>query len=347
MPTNRRPVLYAILAALCYGLSAPFSKLLLGSIPPALLAALLYLGAGFGMLPFVLLGKKQKEARIAKAELPYVVLMVVLDILAPILLMLGLAVTAPATVSLLNNFEIVATAVIALAVFREAVGKRMGLAILFITLGSAALSVQDVKTLALSPGAALVIAACCLWGLENNCTRRLSIKNPLQIVAVKGIFSGLGSLIVFLLTGRPSVNAAYIPLALLLGLVSYGLSIYCYILAQRSLGAARTSAYYAIAPFIGVLLSFLMHGEAPAVSFYIALPLMLLGAYLAVLEKHSHRHLHEALTHEHRHSHADDHHTHTHIPPVSGEHSHEHTHEQIIHQHPHTPDTHHIHTHEG
>ena len=352
-----QPIFLAIAAALCYSISAPFSKLLLAYISPALLAALLYLGAGFGMLPAAILGSKtkesgsttgpdRKEARITKRDLPYVAAMIALDIAAPILLMFGLQSTAPATASLLNNFEIAATAMIALLFFHEAVGRRMGLAIALLTLGTMMLSLKDVSHLSFSPGALLILLACVCWGLENNCTRMLSLKNPLQIVAVKGIGSGCGALLIAWLQGVNVPGIVPILLALLLGLVAYGISIWLYILAQRQLGAARTSAYYAFAPFLGSALSFVLFFQSPDLSFFLALPVMLLGAYLAAFEKHSHLHRHEAGMHEHRHNHDDGHHNHAHVPPVTGEHSHVHLHEEATHSHPHTPDMHHTHPHE-
>jgi len=314
------------------------------------MAALLYLGAGLGMLPAVLLGSRaqrdQREARITRRDLPYVAGMIALDIAAPVLMMFGLQSAAPATAALLNNFEIAATAMIALLFFREAVGRRMGLAIALLTLGTVILSVQDVTALTFSPGALLILLACVCWGLENNCTRMLSLKNPLQIVAVKGIGAGSGALLIAWLQGAKVPSLVPVLLALLLGLVAYGLSIWLYILAQRQLGAARTSAYYAFAPFLGSALSFAIFSQGPGLSFFLALPAMLLGAYLAAFEKHSHMHRHEAAMHEHRHNHDDGHHNHVHVPPAKGEHSHAHTHEETSHKHPHTPDMHHIHPHE-
>ncbi len=344
--TNGIPVLLALLAALCYGISVPLGKLLLASLSPAFLAALLYLGAALAMLVPRLLSPGQKnEARLTRADLPCTLAMVVLDILAPILLLFGLRATAPATASLLSNFEIAATAIIALLLFREAIGRRMWLAIAAITLASALLALEGAGSIAWSPGALLVLLACLCWGLENNMTNRLSLRNPADIVLVKGLGAGLGALLIAAATG--AVSGALLPIlaALLLGSVSYGLSILLYIRAQRDLGAARTSAYYAAAPFIGVILSFLLSGTRPGTAFWIALPIMVLGALLAAFERHAHRHQHALLTHTHRHSHADGHHAHGHPTGTSGPHSHAHTHTPVTHNHPHTPDAHHTHSH--
>jgi len=345
---NKLPILLAILAAACYGVSSPLSELLLKELSPVFMAALLYLGAGLGMLAVkaVTNMKKQekKEARITKKEFPFVLGMIVLDIAAPILLMLGLTMTNSATVSLLNNFEIVATSVIALAIFKETIGRRLWIAITLITLSSILLSACDLGNLSFSIGAVFTLLACVCWGFENNCTRMLSLKDPLQIVIIKGLGSGTGAMLLAAATKTLSANMLYILFALLLGFLAYGLSIYFYILAQRELGAARTSAYYAIAPFIGVGLSFVIFRQGITSSFVLALAVMILGTYFAAFEKHKHVHHHTQIEHEHRHNHTDGHHNHSHDYPVT-EHSHSHTHEALTHEHPHTPDMHHTHPH--
>ena len=346
---NTTSISMAILAAALYGLSSPASKLLLVEIPPTLMASLLYIGAGVGTLAINILmrytKKEQIEAKLTKKEIPYIIGMVILDIAAPVSLMIGLTMTTPANASLLNNFEIVATALIALLIFKEAIGKRMWIAISLITLACIILTFEDISSFSFSTGSIFVIIACICWGFENNCTRMLSLKNPLQIVIIKGLGSGFGSLIISFALRQYSTNALYISMALLLGFVSYGLGIYLYIMAQRELGAARTSAYYAVAPFIGVLLSIIIFGQKITMFFVIALVIMIIGAYFAAVENHKHVHFHEEITHEHRHNHNDNHHNHTHVFKVEGEHSHVHTHKKIEHIHKHTPDMHHMHIH--
>lgn len=341
--------LMAIGAAVLYGISSPVSKLLLVRIPPTLMAALLYLGAGFGMLAVNIVrmanGRERLEAKITKAEFPYLAAMIALDIAAPIFLMFGLTLTTAENASLLNNFEIVATSLIALLVFSEAIGRRMWIAISLITLSSLLLSVQDYRSLSFSIGSVLIAAACLCWGFENNCTRMLSLKDPLQIVVVKGLGSGAGSLLISLSLKEYASDTLYILAALLLGFIAYGLSITFYIKAQRTLGAARTSAFYAAAPFIGVLVSWLVWRETITASFLAALMIMLLGTYFAMTEKHRHSHLHVETTHEHKHGHNEIHHGHPHDAGAPGVHSHVHTHESMEHQHSHTPDAHHRHLH--
>ncbi|AEG60988.1 DMT family transporter [Desulforamulus ruminis] len=348
-PKTQPAIFSAILAAVLFGVSSPVSKMLLTEIPPALMAALLYLGAGIGISFISLLrqvrAREQREAKITRKEIPFVLAMIVLDIAAPVFLMVGLTLTTAANASLLNNFEIVATSLIALFLFKESIGRRLWIAIALITLSSMILSVKDLHSFSFSLGSVFVLLACICWGFENNCTRMLSLKNPMQVVIIKGFGSGLGSLLIALWLKEQPGPMGYILTALLLGFFAYGLSIFFYVSAQRELGAARTSAYYAIAPFVGVGFSFLLLRETPTASFGLALLIMIAGAYFASTEKHEHIHAHPFISHEHRHSHADGHHHHVHDEPVTGEHSHLHTHEELVHVHSHTPDIHHVHAH--
>ncbi len=347
--TQVTAILFALLAAILFGLNAPLSKILLESLSPLLLASLLYLGAGIGM-GFIYLGKRNKnnEAPLDKGERKWAILMILLDILAPFLLLYGLKLTSSANASLLFNFEMVATTIVALMIFKEAIGRRMWLAIFFITLSSFLLTIDLVQltTIKFSYGSLLVLLACITWGFENNFTRNMSHKDPYQIVILKGFGSGIGALLVYIVFERFSLQILLYPmlLALLLGFVSYGLSIFFYIKAQRHLGAARTSTLYAVAPFLGVIFSLILFNETLSLSFYVALPLMLFGAYLAVFEKHNHLHTHTVMTHNHLHSHNGLHHSHNHNIP---DHSHLHTHEKITHSHEHKPDIHHRHTHDN
>ncbi|MBQ7374890.1 MAG: DMT family transporter [Clostridia bacterium] len=288
MNKNKSGILLAILAAALYAISTPVSKVLLEFIPSTLLAGLLYLGAGVGMgilgAGLTLAKKRQDEKRLDRSDLPYTVGMIVLDIAAPILLLLGLTTATAENVSLLNNFEIVATALIALLFFGEKISPRLRWAIGLITLASAILSFENIAALDFSLGSLFVLLAAVCWGLENNCTRRLSEKDPLQIVVVKGLCSGAGSLIIGFALGQRAYDALAIFGALLLGFVAYGLSIFVYVYAQRHIGAAKTSAYYAIAPFIASALSLLIFRDMPNITFFIAAVVMAVGSYLAAKE---------------------------------------------------------------
>lgn len=277
-------VFFAILAAALYAINSPFSKILLDHMPATLMAGFLYLGAGLGMLVMALVRKVSRtdksEAKLTKSELPFTAAMILLDIAAPICLLLGLKSTSSASASLLNNFEIVATAIIALMIFKEKISARLWCGIGFVTVSCLLLSVDDLSELHFSYGSLFILLACVCWGFENNCTRKISSKDPLQIVLLKGIFSGSGSVLIGLCIGERITALWSVFAVLTVGFIAYGLSIFFYVYAQRSLGAARTSAYYAIAPFIGTGLSLLIFRELPSYTYFIALDLMIVGAWL-------------------------------------------------------------------
>lgn len=285
MSNNKKAIFYAVLAAALYAINAPVSKLLLAEIPSTMMAGLLYFGAGIGMCTLEKFSKHKEELPLTKKELPYTAAMVILDIAAPIFLMIGLTRCSAANASLLNNFEIVATSMIALFLFRETVSKKLWLAITLVTISSIMLSFEDMGSLHFSWGSLFVLLACICWGFENNCTRMLSSKNPAQIVIIKGLGSGIGALILSFVIGERFFQVGYIFLALILGFVAYGLSIYFYIYAQRDLGAAKTSTYYAVSPFIGAGLSLIIFRESPSLIFIIALAIMAVGTYFASTEE--------------------------------------------------------------
>ena len=279
-------MLLAVLAAVFYAVSTPVSKILLNEIGPTMLAALLYLGAGTGIGIVYLFrkDKTEKSKKLGRADLPYTIGMIALDIIAPILLMNGITMTAAANVSLLNNFEIVATALIAFAVFHEKISPRMWAAVVLITLASVVLSFDGSAAFRFSPGSLMVLGATLCWGLENNCTRKISSKSTYEIVILKGLFSGTGSLVIALMTGEKFAKPLITACALLLGFVAYGLSIFTYIRAQSVIGAAKTSAFYALAPFIGALLSFLFLHEELSAMYFPGLAIMAVGSAAAVYD---------------------------------------------------------------
>lgn len=324
--------MFAFLAAVFYAINVPISKVLLQHVGPTTMAALLYLGAGIGIGMMSLFNKKDREKAesLTKAELPYIVGMIVLDIAAPIFLMLGISYGSSANASLLGNFEIVATTVIALILFKEAVTKRLWLAIGLITLSSILLSFEGTDSFHFSYGSLLVIMATVCWGLENNCTRELSSKSTYQIVMLKGLCSGLGALVIALIKRESFPGIGYIAIALALGFVAYGLSIFMYVRAQNVLGAAKTSAYYAVNPLIGALLAFVFLSESLSWMYVIALIVMVIGSALVVVDTFIRQHDHE---HQHTFTHSHGGRTHTHTVRHSHVHKHYLTEEKHRHRH--------------
>ena len=330
-----KSIIYALLAAAFYAINVPFSKLLLNHVGDATMAALLYLGAGVGIGILSLFRKGEKGEKLNRKDLPFVAGMIVLDIAAPIFLMLGIRYGSSSNASLLGNFEIVATTIIALVAFQEAVSRRLWAAIGLITLSSILLSFEGTDSFRFSYGSLFVLLATVCWGFENNCTRKISSKSTYEIVILKGIFSGLGSLAIALLKREPVPQPVYIVLALLLGFVAYGLSIFLYVRAQNTLGAAKTSAYYAVAPFISVFLSFVFLRERITGMYLIALAVMVAGTALVVADtlirhhahfhQHTFTHTHDGSTHTHTVTHA---HEHNHYR-ANGKHGHHHSKEEL------------------
>jgi drug/metabolite transporter (DMT)-like permease len=340
-------IFQALLAALFFGASAPISKLLLGDVPPVLMAAFLYLGSGIGISLIKVVQQMSSHQREAGIKLPDVRWLagaiISGGIAAPIILMISLKNTPASTASLLLNFEGVATTLIALFIFRESISRRALTAIFAITLASIFLSTDFAGGFGFSLGALGVLLACVLWGVDNNFTRNISAKDPLTIVAWKGLVSGTFSLLLGLLLGQRLPTWTSILSILLLGFLSYGLSTMLFIYSMRGLGAGRTSALYGTAPLAGVFLSIVLFEELPSFPFIIATILMIGGALLLINEEHSHSHVHTAIFHEHGHRHDD--HAHKH-GDVDGIHSHEHEHPAEEHEHDHMPDIHHRHGHE-
>ncbi len=349
------PILQALLAAVLFGASAPVSKLLLGEIDPIVLAACLYLGSGIGLL--LLKGLQRATGNTIETEAPMdrhdfgwlAGAILTGGVAAPIVLLVGLRHTPAATASLLLNFESVATTFVAALVFKEAIDRRAWYAILCITIASILLSLNLSGEWGLSVGALGVLAACALWGMDNNLTRHISAKDPLMIVTVKGIGAGTFSLALALVLGRAFPVPTTALKAMAVGSLSYGLSIVLFVRAMREMGAARTSALFGTAPLAGVGLAVLLLRETPGSMFLIALPIMIAGAVLLIGEQHDHIHVHEAIAHDHCHQHDEEHHVHEHIGGEldceSRVHSHLHHHHPCEHEHAHTPDIHHRHSH--
>lgn len=279
-----KAIISALLAAVLFAISTPLSKKLMENIPPTFMAAFLYLGAGVGVgIMYIFNYKKEdKSLKLDKSDFKYTIAMIGLDILAPLLLMVGIKLGSASNASLLENFEIVATSLIALIIFKEKISYKLWIAIFFIIISSFILTFNGKTSLDFSIGSIFVLLATISWGLENNCTKKISEKSTYQIVTLKGIFSGLGSLFIGLLLKEKIINYKYIFLAMILGFVAYGLSIFLYVRAQRDLGAAKTSAYYSVAPFVGAFLAFIINGERPDEKFLLALIFMIIGTIFVV-----------------------------------------------------------------
>lgn len=340
---GHKGVASALAAAVLFGASTPLAKLLLGGIDPWLLAGILYLGSGVG-LSAVGLVLRGGRSRLGPGEWPWLAGAILAGgVAGPVLLMYGLSGTSASASSLLLNAEGVLTAVLAWVVFKENADRRIVLGMIVIVAGAVVLSWPGGAVEASWPALA-VLGACLCWAVDNNLTRRVSLSDPLQIAAIKGLVAGITNVALAVAMGAAIPPAGAAAAAGGVGLLGYGFSLAAFVVALRQLGTARTSAYFATAPFVGAALSVLLLGEAVTLRLAAAAALMGCGIWLHLTERHDHAHAHDAVEHAHAHEHDAHHHHHGADEPV-GSHVHWHRHEPMIHRHPHFPDAHHRHGH--
>jgi drug/metabolite transporter (DMT)-like permease len=348
---RRQAIGYALLSAALFGASTPLAKALLGEVPPLLLAGLLYLSSGAGLLAWLGVRRATRDTRsqssLSRGDYPWLAAAILCGGgIAPVLLMYGLVHTEAAAAALLLNLEAVLTAVLAWTAFRENVDRRVFLGMVAIVAGGTLLSWQELPRGEDLAGPLLIAGACFAWALDNNFTRRVSGGDAATIACLKGLVAGSVNLLVALLAGQPLPPAGAVASAAGVGFLAYGVSLVLFILALRDLGAARAGAYFSVAPFFGAAMALVVLDEHATVLFWVAATLMALGVWLHVSERHEHEHAHELLEHDHPHVH-DEHHRHGHDSSWDGRepHAHAHRHEPLIHSHPHYPDLHHRHHH--
>jgi drug/metabolite transporter (DMT)-like permease len=346
-------VIYALLAAVTFGASTPFSKTLVGHIAPVTLAGLLYLGSGLGLLALfafrAMSSRNDHDAssRLAASDMPWLAGAIVFGgIVGPVLLMSGLMLTPASSASLLLNMESVLTSLLAWFVFKENFDRRIFLGMVFIVAGGLLLSWEQRPELGVPWGAVAIVGACFCWAIDNNLTRKVSASDAVQIAGVKGLVAGAVNVLIAAALGLPMPPMTDVLLAGVIGFCGYGLSLVFFVLALRNLGTARTGAYFSVAPFVGAAISLVMLGESPGSTFWLAGALMGGGIWLHLTERHVHEHTHEPIVHAHAHTH-DAHHQHKHDFAWDGAepHVHPHRHEPMTHAHPHFPDIHHQHKH--
>jgi drug/metabolite transporter (DMT)-like permease len=347
----RRGIVYALGSAVLFGASTPMAKLLLGSgVSPWLLAGLLYLSSGVGLAVVMfarpLAAGRRQESPLLSRDLPWLIAAIVSGgIAAPVLLMIGLSSTEASTAALLLNLEVVATIAIAWFIFREGTDGRIVIGALAILSGAIILAWEGGPR-GLSWGAVAIAAASIAWAVDNNLTRKISTADPVQVAMIKGIVAGVANLALATIDNAAVPAVDQIAASAAIGFFGYGVSLVLFVLALRHLGAARTGAYFAIAPFVGVVIAVTVLSEPFTPRLIVAGVLMAMGLWLHVSERHEHHHQHALQDHNHAHTH-DEHHRHQHDRgDITGEpHAHRHTHEPIVHRHPHYPDLHHQHLH--
>ena len=337
----------AVAAGLLYGATLPASKALLDGLSPAALAGLCYIGGGLGLSVYRVF-VVSREAPLTRHAAPWLLGAAAAGgVLAPLCLFAGLRLSSASTVSLILSIEALLTALLAAMVFREAVGKTVWASIALGTLAAGVLSYDPVRVrLAFEPGLWLAAAAGLLWALDNNLTGRISAKDPVRIVAIKGWTAGTVNLAVAWFSSSGTAPAAgAVASALVVGALGYGLSLVLLVRAMRELGASRGVAVFGLYPFFGAALSLLFLKEPWSWNLAFSAVLMASALWLLLRESHEHGHRHALMTHDHLHVH-DEHHAHEGGEAPAGEsHSHPHEHAGLEHSHPHAPDIHHRHGH--
>lgn len=333
-------------AAALFGASAPFAKLLLADASPLTVSGLLYLGGGLALaaVRFAAARNDRSETPLRGSDAPPLLAITAIGgILGPFLMMTGIARLRGADAALLLNLEAVFTIAFAVVLFGEHLGRAEAGAACFVVAGATVLAYAPGSVPLV--GAAAIAAACICWALDNNLSQRLSVRDPVTVACAKALGAGAASVLLACAVGARLPRASTIALALILGAISFGVSLWLDLLALRALGAAREAAIFATAPFIGALTAVPVLGDRIGPREAVAGGLMAVGALVLVRARHSHVHTHDEIFHDHAHSH-DIHHRHAHADePPPALHSHPHRHEPLTHEHAHVSDVHHRHSH--
>ena len=345
--TGRQAVFAALGAALLFGAGTPLAKMILGRADPWMVAALLYLGSGAGLLAYRVVTRAAK-ANLSRREAGWFAAGIAAGgVVGPILLMYGLAGMPASGASLLLNAEAVFTALIAWFVFRENFDRRIASGMALIVAGAVAIAWQGEVSLGTFAPALAVLGACLAWAVDNNLTRKVALADATFIAMWKGLAAGAVNVVLAIAVVDARWPApALVAATMALGFAAYGVSLALFVVALRGLGTARTGAYFSTAPFAGAALAIALLGEPLTANLVAGAVLMAAGVWLHLSERHEHSHTHVPTSHSHEHDH-DEHHRHAHGPcdPPGEPHTHEHAHAALTHRHPHYPDTHHRHGH--
>jgi drug/metabolite transporter (DMT)-like permease len=344
---KKRSVFIGLLAGLLFGVATPMSKIMLSQLNGFQLAGLLYIGAGLAFLPFIIKNRKNEFTALRqtgkKKHLAGVILFG--GILGPLFLMIGLKTANAMSVSIWLNMELVATAILGILIFKDHLD-RYAIFGVILTLGAGIIiSIQEPNSGLIS--AFFILMACISWGFDNHLSAIIDGVSPQTITFVKGVFGGLTNLIIGMFLNGWQIQIHYIPIALLLGVFSYGISIVLYVTSAQNLGATRSQILFSTAPFWGIIAAWIFLGEPLTLLVLISSSVLVLGIVFTNINSHRHTHYHKSMGHIHLHSHDDGHHNHIHEgdSDKSLKHSHLHEHKEIEHAHKHYPDLHHRHKH--
>jgi drug/metabolite transporter (DMT)-like permease len=342
-----RAVLIGLFAGLLFGIATPFSKIVLSEINSFQLAGLLYIGAAIAFLPFIIKHRKIEFTALKRTGKNNHLAGVIFfgGIIGPLLLMIGLKTANAMSVSIWLNLELVATAIIGVLFFKDHLDRYAFFGILLTLVAGVIITLGETNSGLLS--AAFILIACISWGIDNHLSAVIDGVSPQTLTFIKGIFGGLTNLSIGMILSNWQIELHYIPLALVIGIFSYGFSIVLYVTAAQNLGATRSQILFSSAPFWGILAAWILLGETINIIVIASIIILTLGILITNLSSHVHTHTHKRMVHIHMHSHDDEHHAHMHEEEVEPgtRHSHIHEHKEYSHTHKHFPDIHHRHSH--
>jgi len=340
-------VLIGLLAGLLFGIATPLSKIILSQLNSFQLAGLLYMGAALAFLPYVIKNRKTEfKALRQTGKKKYLGGVILLGgILGPLFLMIGLKTANAMSVSIWLNMELVATAIIGVLLFKDHLDRYAIIGILLTLCAGIIISSQESTSGIVS--AIFILLACICWGFDNHFSAIIDGVSPQTITFVKGAVGGITNLTIGMFISNWQIQLNYIPAALLIGVFSYGISIFLYVTSAQNLGATRSQILFSTAPFWGIFAAWVFLAEPITLVVLISFSILVLGIVFTNVASHGHEHNHKGMVHIHLHSHNDGHHNHIHEgnDDKSLKHSHLHEHRGIKHTHKHYPDLHHRHEH--
>jgi drug/metabolite transporter (DMT)-like permease len=345
-------VLIGIASAFLFGLATPVCKSLIAGVGEFQLAGLLYLGAAIGVLPGVLknftvpasFSRKINNSLTIKQILMLTGVVVSGGMIAPLLLLVGLKLAQASSVAIWLNFELVATAVLGVLFFKEHLGKNGWIGVFFTILAGILMAFSEGRSGFAS--AVFIMLACFSWGIDNHLTSIIDCITPSSVTFIKGLFAGAVNLIIGLVFFYSHINLTTVMAALLVGALSYGISILLYVKSAQNIGATRSQVLFSTAPVFSIIISVIFLKETFTLIEFISIILIFLGVYFSSKVYHIHKHIHKPIEHIHMHLHEDAHHNHIHEKiDRKLTHTHSHVHVEIKHAHNHYPDVHHRHEH--
>lgn len=340
-------IIIGLLAGLLFGVATPFSKIILSQLNSFQLAGLLYLGAALVFVPFIVKNRKVEFNGLRRSDKKKHLVGIIIfgGILGPLFLMIGLKTANAMSVSIWLNLELAATAFLGMLFFKDYLDRYAIIGVLLTLCAGIIISIQESSSGILS--GFFIILACISWGFDNHFTAIIDGVSPQTITFIKGLFGGITNLTIGLILSNGQIQLNYIPLALLIGIFSYGISIVLYVTSAQNLGATRSQILFSTAPFWGIFAAYLFIAEPLSLITIISGLFLISGIVFTNFASHKHGHLHKEMHHIHLHDHNDGHHGHVHPDSDigNGKHSHIHEHKEKKHKHKHYPDMHHRHDH--